>query len=177
MYPQCIRRYTVTLQDPRFLLNSVLPGYLSTKPLYNLHKLTRRYRNSTEIGGLAGRFLFDRLRIRGLFMHGIICWMFALVRTCFDVPILPYFQDGTQTKMTPYFQSPRLIFHIVADQEYRDSGRQKGIKINTWDRPPQVRRSGCVLACFSLQQKRMYPMRKNISTVQHPEALETSAKG
>ena len=35
-------------------MNSVSPGYYSTKPLYILLKLTRTYRNSTEIGGLAG---------------------------------------------------------------------------------------------------------------------------
>ena len=38
-------------QDPRFLLNSVYPGYHSTKPLYILFKITRRFRNSVEIGG------------------------------------------------------------------------------------------------------------------------------
>ena len=43
----------IHLQDPRFLLNSVYPGYHSTKLLYIPHKLTRRYRNSAEIGGLA----------------------------------------------------------------------------------------------------------------------------
>ena len=41
------------LQDPRFLLNSVYPGYHCTKPLCILQKNNRRYRNSAEIGGLA----------------------------------------------------------------------------------------------------------------------------
>ena len=47
----------VLLQDPRFLLNSVSPGYHSTNLLYILHKLTRRYINSAEIGDLAVRTL------------------------------------------------------------------------------------------------------------------------
>ena len=41
------------LQDPRFPLNFVSPGYHSTKPLYILPELTRIYRNSVDFGGLA----------------------------------------------------------------------------------------------------------------------------
>ena len=51
MYVVKIFCWTV-LQDPRFPLNSVSPGYHSTKPLYILHELTRRYRNSVDFGGL-----------------------------------------------------------------------------------------------------------------------------
>ena len=40
-------------QDPRFPLNSVSPGYHSTKPLYTLPELTRTYRNSVDVGGRA----------------------------------------------------------------------------------------------------------------------------
>ena len=43
---------SMSRQDPRFLMYSVSPGYLSTKPLYILLQLTRKNRNSAEIGGL-----------------------------------------------------------------------------------------------------------------------------
>ena len=43
-------RFKNIQQDPRL---SVSPGYHSTKHLYILHELTRRYRNSVDFGGLA----------------------------------------------------------------------------------------------------------------------------
>jgi hypothetical protein len=45
----CLVSSNYQLQDPRILLNSVSPGYHSTKSLYMRLKLPRRYRNSAEL--------------------------------------------------------------------------------------------------------------------------------